>query len=360
MAGGAPSHNGSKLAERLQNTRQGIPKARMLDYGVTREDAETLFAVTTQEWWDVAKALGERHEQLAQEHGIEGRPASAVLERERAAAVFNIGQLAINRDDDIKRSLYRRSSKCLEDNVSQPGCDYSRLVLPANDGATLYGWHFAVADPIGHVVMFGGLNGWGSSFMRHARVLVRAGLEVTLAEAPGQGETRMRSGLYLSRDGLSQAKPFLDHARAGGKPVGLVGFSFGGLISTHLAAMNPDMVALCTNGSPVAIKSFDHPVENELFGAAFGAEGPELRERVSDFAYESAAHPVSCPILSLEGGADPLVPPGTWRGFAGDAHPQAHAVFWEDGLHTLYNHAAERDALIAAWVSDRFRQKKDS
>jgi pimeloyl-ACP methyl ester carboxylesterase len=152
---------------------------------------------------------------------------------------------------------------------------------------------------------------------------------------------------------------FVDLAAADGQPVGLVGFSFGGLIAAHLAAAAPTVAALCTNGSPVAVGALDHPAEREQFGGAFGAEGDELERRVRVFAFDASTAVLRCPVLSLEGGADPLVPPGTWRGFVGERQDTATAVFWEDGLHTLYNHAGERDALIAAWLADCFRQAMD-
>lgn len=351
------------LADRWASAKRAIPRARMIDYGLTAYDAEQLHAQDGDgqaEWWALAEALAGRHLDEAQRHGDAGRHTMCRLERERAAAAFNIGQLAIHRDDETKRRLYQHASACLEANADQWGCDYRRLKLPADEGGHLYGWDLPVRDPIGRVVMFGGLSGWGASFIRLARSLNRQGIGVILAEAPGQGDTRMLSGLHLSRPGLSQASRFIDFAAQAGKPVGLVGFSFGGLIAAHLAAAVPAVAALCTNGSPVAVGSLEHAAEREQFAAAFGVEDAELLRRVRDFAFDASTEVLRCPLLSLEGGADPLVPPGTWQGFAGDRHQAVTTLFWEDGLHTLYNHAGERDAVIAAWISDCFREGLDN
>lgn len=357
------SERADGLAERLASAKRATPRSRMIDYGLTAADADYLFALTAddcQEWWVAAESLGERHVTAAQRHTDGGRPALARLEREHAAAAFNIGQLVIYRDDEVKRRLYARASACLEANASEPGCDYRRLVLPNGAGQSLYAWDFPLTDPIGRVVMFGGLSGWGASFIGFARKLARQRIAAILAEAPGQGETRLAEGLHLSREALPPAMGFVDAAAAGSKPVALVGFSFGGLIAAHLAAGAPVVAALCTNGSPVAIDTLDHPAEREQFGAAFGTEEEdELLRRVRGFAFDASAEVLRCPVLSLEGGADPLVPPGTWRGFVGERQDIATPVVWEDGLHTLYNHAGERDALIAAWLADCFRHATD-
>lgn len=356
-------HPAGDRAERLAATKRAIPLSRMIDYGMTARDAASLHALAADdatEWSALAEALAGAHLSQAQRHADAGRDALCRLERERAAAAYNIGQLAIHRDNETKRRLYALTTQCLAANANDPGCDYRRLVLPADDGRNLYAWDFPVRDPAGCVVMFGGLSGWGASFMGLARALNRRGIRTILAEAPGQGETRLVSGLHLSRKALSQAMRFVELAADSGQPAGIIGFSFGGLIAAHLAAAAPHVAALCTNGSPVAIGALNHPAEREQFAAAFGAEGAELLGLVSDFNFDASVEVVRCPVLALEGGADPLVAPGTWRGFVGERHEAADAFVWEDGLHTLYNHAGERDALIAAWLSDCFRQSTDN
>ncbi|MBB4860297.1 pimeloyl-ACP methyl ester carboxylesterase [Novosphingobium chloroacetimidivorans] len=352
----------AQFSERLIIAQRSIPRARMIDYGLPARDADFLQSLSVdseKEWWDAAEDLGERHLFDADRQAASGNHAMAVLEREYASAAFNIGQLAINSDNETKRRLYGRATACLEENAGRPGCDYRRINVPLGTEGSLFGWHFRVPDAFGHVIMFGGLNGWGASFIRLARALGRQRIATVLAEAPGQGETRLISGLHLSRETIGHASRLIEFIADDGKPVGLVGFSFGGLIAAHVAAAVPTIAALCTNGSPVAIEALNHPVERELFGAAFGGEGDALLERVKDFNFDSDTEIIRCPVLSLEGGADPLVAAGTWRGFVGDGHPAADPRFWEDGLHTLYNHSAERDALIASWMSDCFRRKME-
>lgn len=349
-------------AERLIAMKRAVPPSRMLDYGMTADDAARLSTLAPEEgrdWSDLAEALARRHLAEAENYAARRQAALCRQERERAAAAFNIGQLAFNRDNARKRHLYSLASECLATNAQDPGCDYKRLMLPAEDGKHLFGWDFPVRDSIGAAVMFGGLSGWGASFFGVARALTACGIRVILAEAPGQGETRLVSGFHLSRETLSHAMRFVELATAAGRPVGLIGFSFGGLLAAHLAAAAPGIAALCTNGSPVRIGAVEHPAEREQFAAAFGAEGSELIQRIAKFNFDASKEMLHCPVLSLEGGADFLVPPGTWRGFFEGREEAVLARVWSDGAHTLYNHAAERNALIGAWLSDCFRQSTE-
>lgn len=358
-AGGAIASN--EIESALISAKRALPISRMIDYGMASDDAARVHGLAPESglsWDRFAASLGEFRVEQAKLHADGGRHAMAMLELERASAAFNIAQLSFHRDTQAKRALYARATACLTANAVNGKAGYVRLALSAQGDGTLYGWHFQVADPVGTVVMFGGLSGWGGSFLGLARALAAKGIATILAEAPGQGETRMISGLHLSRAALTDAMRFVDFADESDRPVGLVGFSYGGLIAAHLAAAASHVAALCTNGSPAAIGELAHPAENEQFGAAFGAEGDRLRGLITDFNFDHRREILRCPVLSLEGGADPLVAPGTCRGFVGDRHTTQTSIIWQDGLHTLYNHAAERNALISAWLFDCFVNSK--
>ena len=59
-------------------------------------------------------------------------------------------------------------------------------------------------------------------------------------------------------------------------------------------------------------------------------------------------------MLVLHGGADPPIPdPAVQAPFARAAGSRGEPRTWPDGEHTLYNHAAERDATVAGWIADR-------
>lgn len=92
---------------------------------------------------------------------------------------------------------------------------------------------------------------------------------------------------------------------------------------------------------------------------AFGLDGDALEAALIDFSFDAEATPLDLPMLILEGGEDKLVPPGAQLGFLGQwglADRNVLVRTWADGLHTIYNHANERNGLIAAWLADRFGQ----
>ncbi|MGY2487996.1 serine aminopeptidase domain-containing protein [Cupriavidus sp. CP313] len=69
---------------------------------------------------------------------------------------------------------------------------------------------------------------------------------------------------------------------------------------------------------------------------------------------EAALGPKS-PVIVLHGGADPLVKLEDQQPFLDAALTDDVTLrIWPDGEHTIYNHAAERTALVADWFADRF------
>lgn len=347
------------VAGRLAGLKRAIPASRMQDYGMAGGDVAVLNALVADDesWDETAERLAEDHLARAVSFEGAGSPILAARHREWAAAAFNIGQLAFHRDTPRKAALYRRASQALELAAAGPQADFRRLILRADGGLELFGWELPVEAPVGAAVVIGGLSGWGASFLALARALGRYRIAAVLAEAPGQGETRLVSGLHLSREALPLLAPFIDRAKALGGPVALVGNSFGGLVAAHIAAARSDIVACCVNGSPVRLRTPEFPAERDQIGATFGADGEALAQRIAAFNFDPAVERIDCPMLILEGGADALVPPGLQAGFLeGSGRGDAALVrTWADGLHTLYNHAPERNALIGAWLADRFQ-----
>lgn len=347
----------ASAADRLAAIRRAIPIVRMLDYGMSGEDATRLAGLEPdRESWDAfAEGLGDAQLRRSRQLEAAGYFASAGIAREQAAAAFNIGQLGLNVDTPRKAQLYARASAVLMEQASRQEVDFRRLELPTGDGAALFGWEFPIDDALGAVVVVGGLSGWGSSFFALARALTRRRIAVILAEGPGQGETRLISRRFLHPETLGLFDPVVAHARRYSDRVGLFGNSFGGLVAAHLAAGEAGIAACCINCSPLRLRRPEHATELEQIGAAFGAQGETLFALIDAFNLNPARQRIECPVLVLEGGADPVVPVGSQMGVLETmtALP-VESRQWGDGLHTLYNHAAERNALVSAWFADHF------
>lgn len=333
-----------KLAEALL---RAVPISRMLDYGMARADADSLTRrVIAGEAWDrVSEELARK--QLAGA-GPDGDPAA----RWRASACYMIGQLAFNFDTPRKVELYEAAAETLRGDSSG---DLRPLRLD-HQGKDLFGWALTPTGDIrGAIVIIGGLSGWGSAFLGMARALAKAGLAVVLAEGPGQGLTRMRSKLFLRRETLAALSVFIDHAAELGRPVGVWGNSYGALMAAWTAALDERVRAVCLNG---ALPQIDPPAFRtalEQMQAAFGLDDVEqVPPILAGLNFPVDRQRIRCPILVLEGGADPLVPLGGQTDFFAAGTSGDHTLrTWADGEHTLYNHCNDRDREVADWFAAR-------
>lgn len=344
-------------ADALAGIKRAIPVSRMLDYGLALEEANSLASLEAgrETWADLAERLGDRRVKLAEDCAQARDYASAGFHREQAAAAYNIGQLSYNLDTEHKASLYSKASAALVAQTLLPAADFKRLKLSSKDGKTLYGWEFPVEDAIGAIVVVGGLSGWGSSFFALARAFTRHRIAVVIADGPGQGESRLLSRLHLRPDTLPLFDPFFEHAKAISPNLGIFGNSFGGLIAVHLASARPDVTACCINCSPLRLMPPKFLAEREQIGAAFGAEGETLLALIEAFNLDTSRQRIGCPVLLFEGGADPVVAPGSQLAVLEAMTTLPPKLrHWADGLHALYNHAAERNAMAGAWFADRF------
>ncbi|MGI3224232.1 hypothetical protein ACRJ4B_10110 [Streptomyces sp. GTA36] len=69
--------------------------------------------------------------------------------------------------------------------------------------------------------------------------------------------------------------------------------------------------------------------------------------------FDPDEHRIGCLLLLLHGGRAPLARYEDQEPFLSAADPATWTVrIWPDGEHTLYNHAAERDALTGDWFTN--------
>ncbi|WP_116747992.1 alpha/beta fold hydrolase [Acidovorax sp. 99] len=350
------SEAGADSAKRNAALMRAVPLTRLVDYGVTVGDALELTArISTKEApaWDlVAEDMAGRYASLAREAAADGCMISAAQAWACAAALNHVAQLAYNADEPRKAALYEAGRQAVIAHGSIVGT-VSELQLPSPEGA-LYGWQVAPAGgaPLAAVVIVGGLSGWGAVYLSMAQALARRGVLCVLAEGPGQGSTRMRSGLHLDAETLPLFTRFVDHAHASGaRRVGVCGNSFGGLFAAHMAAMDPRVSAVCINGAPMAPTVPDFRTAREQMAALFGVESESaLEQRLTDLRMSPHKHRIDAAMLVVEGGRDPLVALGEQASFFDLGQRQrCQLMTWPDGEHTIYNHAAWRNAQVADW-----------
>jgi len=342
-----------KLSEALL---RAAPVTRMVDYGMREVDAQEVHARVPQEDWnEVLAAIAEAREAEADAAEAAGDYQEAAELWHSAAATQIFAQLSENFDSDRKRSIYRRMTRdfaCF----AQLGSRNVEKVTVTGPAGRLHGWHFQSGEQVrGAVVIFGGLSGWSTAYRSMAEALCEEGLDCLLVDGPGQGESRLEE-LVFAGPGIAKAYSsivdYLLEQMPKGK-VGLWGNSFGGLFAGMTSATDARVAACCINGAPDRCVPPTFRTAMEQMAALFGRRDLEGLEPVmAALAYDPSTAPIACPVLVLEGGADPLVALGSQDVFlANNADPRSDKLTWPDGQHTIYNHAAERNWRTAEWFA---------
>jgi alpha-beta hydrolase superfamily lysophospholipase len=356
---GPTSRTAESRRKQLDALRRAIPVTRMVDYGVLLGDALAIHTQATLEdappWDRLCEGAAQGHLDRADaadrlHHGVTAREA-----RHAASALLQCAQLAFNEDSPRKLALYERAHTAMAQ--AAQGTGQMEALVVATPAGELHGWVVRPiqAPPAAAVLLIGGLSGWGSVYLGMALALAARGVMAVLGEGPGQGLTRMRSGIHLDRSSLALFQALLDGpAAACGGRVGVWGNSFGGLFAAHLAVRDSRVKAVCINGAPFAPTVPSFRTAREQMTALLGANDEDLAEKLGFLALSSDRHHTEAAMLIVEGGQDPLLPPGSQQAFLTLARSEnARCVSWSDGEHTIYNHAAARNALVADWFADR-------
>lgn len=352
---------GEERFKHLDALRRAIPVTRMVDYGVPLGDALSIHAQTAGDepaaWDSACEQRAQCHHQAAARAEQAGRWLTAAHAWRASAALLQCGQLAFNEDQPRKVKLYAQAHEAMQRHARLSGdLDVVELQTPIG---CVHGW---VVRPTGGspraaVLILGGLSGWGSAYLDMGRALAARGVLAILGEGPGQGLTRMRSGLSMLVENLPVCGAFLDHAQqthAVGR-LGVWGNSFGGLLAARVALADTRVRALCINGAAARPGVPTFRTAREQMQAAFGVDSEEgLAACIQDLSMPPAQKPLAASVLVVEGGRDPLVAPGEQDSFLALAEPgRGHKLHWADGEHTIYNHAPERNHRIADWFAEQ-------
>ncbi|TDD95328.1 dipeptidyl aminopeptidase [Actinomadura rubrisoli] len=331
----------------------------MLDCGMLYADVLALRQATEagDAWDGAAEALAAGQLARADAARTEGHIVTAVEAYRAAAADFLFAQMAFNFDTPRKIELYARFTSAITAAGALRAPAWERVELPFA-GGLLFGWLVRPAVPAaGTVIVFGGQSGWGAAYQRQADALAARGLAALLVEGPGQGETRWTGGLLLDSDVRAAYSTFVSHVRGRpelGSGVGLWGNSLGGLYAATTAASDPRVSAVCVNGAPARPRLLEFRTFTEQAAAMLGTTDPGAIQRNLDRIALTSADRIACPLLVLHGGHDPIVALADQQPFLDAAGDDAAIRIWDDGEHTIYNHADERTAYVADWFADRF------
>ncbi|MFF4585634.1 alpha/beta hydrolase family protein [Streptomyces sp. NPDC001388] len=334
---------------------RAMPFTRLTDCGMDPADARRLLADTAAglPWQDAAAILADTQLVRARAAEENGHSVTARQARRFASAALMFAQMALHTDTAEKRALYARHTSA----TAALAPEVERVRIPYRDGV-LGGWLCRPAGPPrATVIVWGGLSGWGAAYLPVADAYTARGLACLLAEGPGQGESRLRHGLYVDEHVIDGFARFVDLVEADprlGGAIGIHGISFGGLFAAHLAAADPRVGAVVVNGAPATPTVPEFRTAREQMAAVVGTDDPgRVAEVMDSLRFDPDKHRIRCPLLLLHGGRDPLARYEDQEPFHRAADPDTATLrIWPDGEHTLYNHAAARDALTGDWFTD--------
>ncbi|WP_238558509.1 alpha/beta hydrolase family protein [Paraburkholderia phenoliruptrix] len=326
-------------------------------------DATELYARTTagEEWDEVSEALA--NVRLAQALSAVAAGNTLTAREAQAMAIGDLlfAQMAFSFDCDRKKVLYQRLVEATTTLSHWSDGEIQRVEIPF-ESSKMIGWLVRPqAIPTrGTVLVFGGQSGWGIAYLSLARALARRGLATLLAEGPGQGETRLTQRVFLDVDVPSAYSRFVTFILSDSSlgEVGIWGNSMGGLWAASTAAVDDRIRACCINGAAAKATVMPFRTFIEQAAAMLGSsDDSAIAENFKRMSFDPALQKISCPLLVLHGGADPLVNLEDQRPFI-EAGPACDSTLkvWPDGLHTIYNHSAERSAFVADWFVSRLAE----
>ena len=346
--------------EEQASHRRAMPVQRLLGGGMRYDDALALHRLSAEgvAWQRAAAFLGDGNVVAGDDAG---HPASKRSWYRYASACFRFGQAALPVDNDDKRRLHARmvESFGLSAALDEPATEKHEIPWR---GGKLCGWLMRPPGerPAPVVMVLGGFDGWREDYALGAEQLVRHGVAAFMVDGPGQGETRLRHGLYLDASFVEAFAKVADYLA--GDPrlaprLGVWGNSLGGSLAAWVAASNPAVAAVCVNGG--TIRPAELPERYPRFWskveALVGSQDRQLvRAIVDNLDLTVAAADIRCPLLQLHGAPDTVFLLDNARQIYERASSADKTLLvWDDGDHCIYNHTEQKNLDVAAWFADR-------
>ncbi len=346
--------------EEQASHRRAMPVQRLLGGGMRYDDALALHQLSSEgvAWERAAEFLGKRNVAAANEAEY---PASRRAWYRYASACFRFGQSALPVDNDRKRRLHALMVECFGAAAQLDVPITEKHEIPWK-GGKLCGWLMRpVGDrPVPVVMVLGGFDGWREDYTLGADQLVRHGVAAFLVDGPGQGETRLRHGLYLDESFVNAFEAVSNYL--GDDPrltpeLGVWGNSLGGTLAAWVAASIPAVRAVCVNGG--TIRPLELPERYPRFWskveALVGSTDRGVAHRIVErLDLSSAASDISCPFLLLHGKPDTVfLLENAQEMYERASSPDKTMLVWADGDHCIYNHTEQKNLYIAAWFASR-------
>jgi len=151
--------------------------------------------------------------------------------------------------------LTRRQPLGETHNPGEFGLDFEEVAFATTDGVVLHGWWIPAPGSERAVIVMHGHGGSMDYDVFRAAYLRPAGFNVLLFDfrAHGRSQGRKASFGYLERRDVLGAVEFLGDR--GMRQIGLLGFSYGGMIAILSAAICPEISAVIVDGPPARLRT---------------------------------------------------------------------------------------------------------
>jgi 2,6-dihydroxypseudooxynicotine hydrolase len=320
---------------------------RFLAEGVAWRDVNDLRAriQSIGDWAPAWSAVARETEARADRALAAGCMVSAGNDLARAAIYHFFAQFLLWQEPELKRQTYAECIRTFARAAPLLDPPYERVDIPFRD-TTLPGFlrrPAAVANPP-CVVLLGGLDTTKEEQQVISTLCVQRGLATLAFDGPGQGETRARMTMSPEFDqAVSAVLDFVEQRRdVDPARIGVIGRSMGGHYAPKAAALDRRVKAAVAWGAMYHLRNWATmpSLTQQGFVYVTGSRSlEEVRPFFDSVDLTGVASRITCPLMIVHGGLDPITPTENATLMAADAKGPVEMMFWEDSLHCAHDRA---------------------
>ena len=316
----------------------------------------------TEDWVFLCQELADADYAYAEDQLARGRPATARYFFSAAISMYMLAGYGLTDLTDEKLGLYRRQADSAARFAGLGPNSFEAVKIPYH-GFDMDGWLVTPRNmPTGYPVMIiiPGATAFKDSFIRGMDGWLTGGFATLLMDGPGQGTTRYFNNGYLEVETEQAHRAMIDFLEADGRfgKIGIYGGSTGGYYVARTAGVDPRLAVCAINGgsyTPVEILDYS-PEYRHKFAVLSGVEDDAMDSVFPRMTLDGLAENITCPLLVLHGGADPVFKPASAKRIV-DAARSADKTFvaFPGAWHCCAGAGSKAQRLTLDWLSEHLR-----
>ena len=188
------------------------------------------------------------------------------------------------------------------------------------------------------VVLIDGLDTTKEEQLVISTLCVQRGMATLSFDGPGQGE--MFYKMKMTRNYLKAVQAALDYAESlpmiDREKIGVIGRSLGSHYAAKVAAVDPRIKAAVSWGAMYHLRNYRTIPANTQAGFMYVTGSRTLEEARPYFEsvdLKGLAERISCPLMIINGGQDPITPPENVELMRTDVRGPTEVLYWADATH---------------------------